>query len=199
MKFVLRKFLILLCKIRQFFLLSTNFKGGNRIALSVKIRNSKLGYGTYIGPDSQIDNCIIGNFSCIGPRVKTITSTHPINWISIHPAFYSPDLQAGFSFVKEKKYDDFLGTIYIGSDVWIGSDVLILGNIKIGDGAVIGAGSIVTKDIEPYTIVAGIPAKKIRDRFTDEKKKELLEQKWWNKDIIWIKENIIFESETKKC
>ncbi|MEG2587494.1 MAG: CatB-related O-acetyltransferase [Cetobacterium sp.] len=199
MKFILRKCLIIICKIRQLFLFSSDLQGKNRVALSTKIKSSKLGYGTYVGPDSEINNCIIGKFSCIGPRVKTIVSTHPINFISMHPAFYSTDLQAGFSFVKEKKYNDFLGKIYIGNDVWIGSDVLILGNIKIGDGVIVGAGSVVTKSIEPYTIVAGVPARKIRDRFSDKKKKEILREKWWDKDINWIKENLVFHNEIKKC
>lgn len=73
-------------------------------------------------------------------------------------------------------------TIYIGSDVWIGADVAIKRGVTIGDGAVVGTGAIVTKDIPPYEIWAGVPAHKIKDRFPDEIKKQLLEIKWWDYD-----------------
>ena len=74
-------------------------------------------------------------------------------------------------------------TPYIGNDVWIGTNVVIMRGIKIGDGAIVAAGSIVTKDIPPYTIVAGCPAKIIKYRFAEEIIKQLLELKWWNYHI----------------
>lgn len=79
------------------------------------------------------------------------------------------------------------GDVVIGNDVWIGEGVIIMGGIRIGDGAVVGAGSIVTRNISPYTIVAGSPAKKIRERFTERQIWDLLEIKWWN----WPEEKII--------
>ena len=68
----------------------------------------------------------------------------------------------------------------IGNDVWIGSNVLLLPGISIGDGAIIAAGAVVTKDIEPYSIVGGVPAKEIRKRCSEEKIKKLIQLKWWN-------------------
>lgn len=79
--------------------------------------------------------------------------------------------------------------IEIGNDVWIGDRVTILDGIRIGDGAIIGSGAVVTKDIEPYTINVGVPAKSIRKRFIEDEIKFLLEFKWWNKDWEWIKIN----------
>ncbi len=78
------------------------------------------------------------------------------------------------------------GNIIIGNDVWIGSNVIILSGVHIGDGAVICAGSVVTKDIEPYSIAGGVPAKQIRKRFTDEAVEKLLQIQWWN----WEEEEI---------
>ncbi len=86
----------------------------------------------------------------------------------------------------------FLGAI--GNDVWIGSKVLIIGGIEIGNGAIIAAGSVVTTTVLPYEIVGGVPAKKIRSRFTDEQISFLEEIKWWDKSPKWLQENIaLFE------
>ncbi len=74
----------------------------------------------------------------------------------------------------------------IGNDVWIGYEAVILAGVTIGDGAVIGSRAVVTKDVEPYTVVGGVPARAIRKRFPDEVIADLLEVKWWN----WPKERI---------
>ena len=67
----------------------------------------------------------------------------------------------------------------IGNDVWIGSNVTILGGITIGHGAIVATGAVVTKDVPPYSVVGGVPAKVIRYRFSEEKIQELLDEKWW--------------------
>ena len=113
--------------------------------------------------------------------------------MSSHPAFfladYRPDI---FKYIEKSKFENYptiKDTPYfniIGNDVWIGSDVKILQGITIGDGAVVAAGAVVTKDVEPYTIVGGVPAKKIRDRFDEEKKDFLNKLKWWDKDDEWL-------------
>ena len=79
----------------------------------------------------------------------------------------------------------------IGNDVWIGNDVRIIGGITIGDGAIVGLGAVVTKDVPPYAVVGGVPAKIIRYRFEQDKIEELLRDKWWNKEEEWIKDNFI--------
>lgn len=71
--------------------------------------------------------------------------------------------------------------------MWIGANVLAIAGIKIGDGAIVAAGSVVTKDVPPYAIVGGVPAKIIRYRFTDEQIKDLLNMQWWNKGEAWIR------------
>ena len=81
---------------------------------------------------------------------------------------------------------DNKGDIIIGNDVWIGYEAVILAGVSIGDGAIIGARAVVTKDVPPYTIVGGVPAKSIKKRFSDETISSLLSIQWWN----WSKEKI---------
>lgn len=80
----------------------------------------------------------------------------------------------------------------VGNDVWIGTEAVIMPGVEIGDGAVIGTRALVTKDVEPYTIVGGNPAAPIKKRFSQEEIKMLLEMKWWNWSIKKIQENIPF-------
>ncbi len=129
-------------------------------------------------------------------HVTFLESTHPTSkFVSSHPAFYSIAKQCGISFVKEQKFDEkplLEGDIFpidVGNDVYIGAGVTIIGPVKIGDGAVIAANATVTHNIEPYTIVAGTPAKVIRKRFSDEDVSFLLESKWWNRELEWYVDN----------
>jgi len=82
------------------------------------------------------------------------------------------------------------GDVIIGNDVWIGYGAMILSGVRIGDGAVVGAGAVVTRDVEPYTIVAGNPIRSIRKRFDDETIRKLLEIKWWDWPIEKISKNV---------
>ncbi|EKO3576514.1 CatB-related O-acetyltransferase [Vibrio metschnikovii] len=92
-------------------------------------------------------------------------------------------------------YDRYSESVIIGNDVWIAAGAVITRGIKIGDGAVIGANAVVTKDVPPYAIVAGIPAKVIKYRFTPEIIQRLLDIQWWNWEEIKIKENFTLFSE----
>ena len=121
---------------------------------------------------------------------------HPTNkFVSIHPAFYSPSNDvSSVHYVIENKYDEFRYTntgyiVEIGNDVWIGKNVQLMEGIEIGDGAIIAAGAVVTKDVEPYSIVGGVPAKLIRKRFGEDDIEFLKELRWWDKSEDWIKEN----------
>jgi acetyltransferase-like isoleucine patch superfamily enzyme len=109
--------------------------------------------------------------------------------VSIHPITYSKPGYIPNSFTD---INAFLSheKVFIGNDVWIGANCLIIDGVKIGDGAVIGANSVITKDVEPYLIVGGVPGKPIRKRFDDNTISKLLEFKWWNKDDAWIKQNV---------
>jgi len=175
--------------------INTYFEGFNKIGASSKFQGY-MGYGSYIGESSHI-NATIGRYSCIGDRVHTISGTHPTReFVSIHPAFYSTAKQAGFTYIDDNCFEerhrnpvDGKTTIYIGNDVWIGSNVTILGGIIIGDGAIVAAGALINQDVEPYTIVGGVPAKVIRKRFRQEEISFLQEFCWWNMKPEWLKEN----------
>jgi acetyltransferase-like isoleucine patch superfamily enzyme len=173
------------------------FEGYNVIGDNTEVASSKIGLGTYIADKSVIKKAIIGRFCSIGSSVQTGLGVHPsTGFVSSHPSFYSTKKQAGFSFVdkdifKEHLFIDADGkyVVQIGNDVWVGNNVIIMDGIKIGDGAIIASGSVVTKDVVPYTIVGGIPAKFIKPRFDEQQVEKLLETKWWNWSMEKIKAN----------
>lgn len=138
----------------------------------------------YLFPDrSDIDKLIIGSYCSIGSGVSFIMAGnqgHRHDWISSFPFFYMmPEVD-----VFKGSIDGYLGTknTVVGNDVWIGSEAMIMPGVTIGDGAVIGSRSLVTKDIEPYTIVGGNPAKPLKKRFPEALIKMLLEMEWWTWD-----------------
>lgn len=183
---------------------NTIFLGNNRVYYDTKVDNSIIGKFSYIGWNSILFNVEIGAFCSLAPCVEIILGTHPVHFVSTHPIFYSTRKQCGTNFVTENKYEDFnlIGdakrSVIIGNDVWIGYGAKIIEGITIADGAVVLAGSMVTKNVEAYSIVGGIPAKHIKYRFDKEDREQLLDFKWWNKDIEWIKKNLdIFRSSEK--
>ena len=173
----------------------TKLEGRACIGDKAELAGVSVGYSTYIGHGSFISNTKIGRYTCIA-GLETAIGRHPVKGenISIHPAFYSNVKQYGYSYVddtsfEEAKYPEEGYNIVIGNDVWIGRGVMITDGVTIGDGAVIGARSLVTADIEPYAIYAGVPAKKIGSRFDDETIDKLIKLCWWDKDRDWIKEH----------
>lgn len=171
----------------------THFEKNIRIGANCIINNSKIGFGTYINNSSSLPFSIVGRFCSIANNVSVAVGNHPVtDYVSTHPAFFSTLNQAGFFFVKETIFEEFKFArdkylVEIGNDVWIGSNVIILNGVNIGDGAIIGAGSVVTRNIEPYSINVGVPAKPIKKRFTDDEIQFLIDLKWWNKDFEWIR------------
>lgn len=170
------------------------FEGHNYLASEVMISNVHLGFGSYISERSEISNTFIGRYCSVGPSVKVITGQHPTTkFVSTHPAFFSPNnIVSDLKYVKNAKYDEYrfakdAYSVVIGNDVWIGANVLMMEGITIGDGAIIAAGSIVTKDVSPYSVVGGVPAKEIKKRFTSDQIDYLLRLQWWNKSECWIR------------
>jgi len=175
--------------------LHTRFEGSNYLGKNSWLRGY-MGYGTYIR-DDVIFSGKIGRYSCIASNVKVINGFHPTHTVvALHPGFsgiknfcninlFDQVLFEPYRYVdKNKKYD-----VVVGNDCWIGTGAMLLAGINVGDGAVIAAGAVVTKDVAPYTIVGGVPAKKIGQRFSDEEIEDLLKIKWWEKDLNWIKEH----------
>lgn len=155
-----------------------------------RIRDSHINDFSYVARDSQVYNTEIGKYSCIGPNLKTGMGDHPSSiFVSVHPVFYSTIGQSsGVSFVNRNKFKEYKRTS-IGNDVWIGGNVTIMQGVKIGDGSIVASGAVVTKDIPPYSIVGGVPAKFINSRFSKEEIEFLLNFKWWDKSEKWIKEH----------
>jgi len=136
----------------------------------------------YLMTEPGVDRLIIGDFCSIGSGAAFIMAGnqgHRNDWASSFPFFYMPEVPyfAGSVDAFEKA-----GDTVIGNDVWIGSEAIIMPGVKVGDGAVIGTRALVTRDVEPYAIIGGNPARVIRKRFDDDSIAMLLEMKWWDWD-----------------
>jgi acetyltransferase-like isoleucine patch superfamily enzyme len=138
---------------------------------------SIVGRYSYVADHCWIIKAEIGNFCSIASNVMIGGGRHPENFVSTSPVFYSRRNVLNKCFA-EVQFPEYAKTV-IGNDVWIGSNAFVKGGITIGNGAIIGAHSVVTKNVEPYTIVAGNPARVIRKRFDDDVIKKLEATKWW--------------------
>lgn len=140
--------------------------------------SSSIERHSFCGYDCDVYLASIGSFTSIANGVVLGGARHPMEWVSTSPVFY-----AGRDSVKAKFAEHKLTPpvgVRIGHDVWIGRSAIVLAGVTIGDGSVIGAGSVVTKDVPPYAIVAGNPARLIRYRFDENVIQKLKEINWWN-------------------
>lgn len=137
------------------------------------------------------DKLIIGKFCSIACDAKFMftSGSHNLNSLSTYPF---PIFFEEWGLDSKNIVDAWnnKGNIVIGNDVWIGYNSIIMPGVHIGDGAIIGARALVTKDVEPYTIVGGTPAKSIKKRFDEETNQALLELKWWDWPEEIIKDSI---------
>jgi len=159
---------------------------GNR-TLGYEVGEYTYGAPMVVFPDGKLK---IGKFCSISWNVTIyLGGNHRTDWIALYPFAGRehdrwPDVEGVDSYLTGK------GDVTIGNDVWIGSDVIILSGITVGDGAAIGAGSVVTADVEPYSIVAGNPAKLIKKRFSDDQIERLLEIRWWDWPVERVRQNV---------
>ena len=148
---------------------------------------STIGDYSYTGYNTVIKHTVIGKFTSISWNVSIGGANHDFRHITNHPF---PILKRfGICSVNEP-YSSFNDTLQIGNDVWIGSNACILRNVSIGNGAIIGAGAVVTHNVGPYEIWAGVPAKKIGMRFTDNLIEKLSLLSWWDLPIPIIRNNV---------
>lgn len=167
----------ILKKIKGAAILNSEIHKSSKVESGSNVVNSKMDKHTFCGYNCVIVNCNIGAFTSIANGVIIGGGMHPIDWVGMSPVFYE-----GRDSVKAK-YSEYqreaVKVTTVGHDVWIGQNSLIKQGVTIGTGAVIGMGSIVTKDVPPYAIVAGNPAKLIRYRFTEEIVSKLIASRWW--------------------
>ena len=159
--------------------------------IKIRTRKCKVGFDSYVGKGLEVANkkttigkyCSIARFVCIG------TGQHPTDLLSTHPMLYK-DMPYGPNLPPECrcKYDDENPPCHIGNDVWIGRGAVIMDGLTVGDGAIVATSAIVTKDVPPYAIVGGVPAKLIRYRFPPDIIEALLELRWWDLPVEKIKD-----------
>lgn len=154
------------------------------------IENSSFDDYSYTGQFCFVQNTKIGKFSNIAAMVRIGPTDHPYNRPTLHHFTYRPNM---YDFRTEDDQAFFehreSRLTHIGHDTWIGHGAIISPEVTIGHGAVIGAGAVVTKDVEPYGIAVGVPAKVIKKRFTDNQIKKLLDIEWWHWSHDKIKRN----------
>lgn len=139
-----------------------------------------------VGCFSYICDSEIGKFVHIGARCSIGASNHPSSWLSISNFQYQDTRKSwGINIVDSTSRKSFIDKkiTRIGNDVWIGDNTVVLRGVEIGDGAIIGAGSVVTKNIDPYTINFGNPCKFHKFRFTNDIIIRLIKLKWWNMEL----------------
>lgn len=133
-----------------------------------------IGKYSYVNPHSTLENCTVGNYCSISAGVNICPGEHDLYAISTHPLFARDEIPKR-------------APVVIGHDVLISLNAVILKGVRIGNGAVIGAGAVVTKDVEPYEIVGGVPAKHIGWRFDPETRERIEQSRWWEKEPNEIK------------
>lgn len=193
-----RLFLLLISKIKSIF--RKNIAVTSRVEYSYvspnakvwghcKIFHSTLFDYSYLGPHSRLIHAEVGKFCSIAGGVVIGMGTHTLDKLSASPIFTESKNGTGQQWINETIVEPF-SKVKIGNDVWIGVKAMIMGGVTIGDGAVVGAGAIVTKDIPPFAIVGGCPAKIIRYRFPDDVIEKLEATRWWTLEDKILKDNI---------
>ncbi|MBO0767089.1 MAG: hypothetical protein J2O48_00245 [Solirubrobacterales bacterium] len=152
---------------------------------------SKLGDYSYIGQRCMVADAEIGRFTAIAANVRIGAPNHPLGRVAQHRFTYCPEYyfddatrDAGFF------HDRHQNRVTIGNDVWIGHGVIVLPGVRVGDGAVLAAGAVVSRDVDPYTVVGGVPARLLRRRFEQRIARRLQAIAWWNWPDELIRERL---------
>lgn len=172
---------------------------GSRIYRSTVRGPLYMNKNTQLGPDVTVgkyvgfnESCFfargtMGSYIAIGARSSINPFSHPVDWLSTNEFQYHPNsfdwVEEYRNFIRLDRTPDMFKTVSIGNDVWTGHHVHVMGGVTVGDGAVIAAGSVVTKDVPPYAVVAGVPAVVKKLRFPEATIERLLKLKWWDLEL----------------
>ncbi len=163
-----------------------------------------FGAYTYVNAPGVFSNVIFGRYCSIAAHAWFGPPQHDVAAFSTHPFIYDHEHMTA-RFGNFEPYQRIIGTkpysghatfdpkrpdIFVGNDVWIGARVMVMNGVTIGDGAVIAANAVVTQDVEPYTIVGGVPAKPIRKRFSDDLIRQFAEVQWWRYDMAHVSNRV---------
>ncbi len=163
----------------------SKLEGMNVLFNDAQIQLSTLGKYTYVQKCTTIVNAEIGKFCSIASNVSIGPGIHKIDGVSTHPAFFLNNTPLVKTFAVNDLFVASKKTV-IGHDVWIGEGVVVIDGVKIGTGSIVAAGAVVVKDVEPYSIVGGVPAKHIKYRFDSETTDLLQNSEWWNYPEEWF-------------
>ena len=167
-------------------------KVGKNCALNfyTRISNSDVGDYTYFSANCHVMYASIGSFCSIGPGTMIGLGSHPIDFVATSPIFYSTSkVVNNINWVDRDYYEEF-AQVKMGDNVWLGANVYVMNGIEIGEGAICAAGSVVTRDVPPYAIVGGVPAKVIKYRFDEQTIEQLLQLGLFKKSEEWLKKHL---------
>lgn len=167
----------------------STFEGADSIGRG-SVFSGSMGYGSYMCSGCRL-TATIGRFCSIGDDVVSAVGTHPYQapFATTSPMFFSLRGQTMETFASRQMYDELRPPVKIGNDCWIGPRVILVGGVSVGDGAVVLGGAVITKNVPPYAVVGGVPARILKYRYDEETVSFLLESRWWDRPLGWLRAN----------
>lgn len=162
----------------------SKLEGKNYVGAQAKILSSRLGKYSYVGSNSELMLSNVSRYVSIAPSVIIGLQGHNLRLASTYPPFWYSNQTCSVGITGTNGIEYSFEKTTVEADCWIGHSALIMAGVKLGTGSVVGAGAVVTRDLEPFGIYAGSPAKLIRYRFNSHDISRLLDSQWWNLDFL---------------